>query len=96
MLPESMYFALCPPPHCRYFTEDVPVLLFTSLPLVVMGVWLAPGGWWKRAPFLLALWELILHSCLSHKEHRYVLPIVPVASVYAGTSHDPLLFVRVT
>lgn len=73
-----------PPFSCRYFTEDVPVLLFTALPLVALGVWLAPGGWWRRGPFLLAMWELILHSCLSHKEHRYVLPIVPVASVYAG------------
>lgn len=75
-----------PLPSRRYFTEDVPVLLFTSLPMIAIGVWFAPGGWWKRAPFLLAVWELILHSCLSHKEHRYVLPIVPVASVYAGMS----------
>lgn len=74
----------------RYLTEDVPVLLFTSLPLVGIGLWVAPGGWlsaggwWKRAPFLLALWEVVLHSCLSHKEHRYIYPILPVASLYAG------------
>ena len=70
--------------HSRYFTEDLPVLLFTSLPLTVLGVWQCPSHW-SRAPFWLALWELIVHSVLSHKEHRYVLPIVPIASIYAGT-----------
>ena len=28
-----------------------------------------------------ALWELIVYSVLSQKEHRYVLPIVPIASI---------------
>ena len=68
----------------RYFTEDVPVLLFTSLPFTLWGVWQCHSHW-SRAPFWLAVWELIVHSVLSHKEHRYVLPIVPVASIYAGT-----------
>lgn len=77
------------PSAFRYFSEDVPVLLFTSLPLVLLGVWLA-GDWWSRGPFLLALWELVYHSCLSHKEHRYVFPIVPVGSVYAGVSSRKL------
>ena len=67
----------------RYFTEDVPVLLFTSLPFCLWGVWQCHTPW-SRAPFWLALWELIVHSVLSHKEHRYVLPIVPIASLYAG------------
>ncbi len=67
----------------RYFTEDCPVLLFTFLPLTVLGAWLSPSNW-HRAPFWLAVWELIFHSVLSHKEHRYVFPIVPVGMVYAG------------
>ena len=71
--------------HSRYFTEDVPVLLFTSLPFTLLGVWQCPSPW-SRAPFWLALWELIVHSALSHKEHRHVLPIVPIASIYAGNS----------
>ena len=76
--------------HSRYFTEDVPVLLFTSLPFCLLGVWQCPTHW-SRAPFWLALWELIVHSALSHKEHRYVLPIVPIASLYAGT-YQQLLY----
>ena len=71
---------------CRYWTEGVPVLLFTSLPMTLLGVWLPHGGWWKRAPFLLSLWELLFHSSLSHKEHRFIFPIVPIASIYAGKS----------
>ena len=67
----------------RYFTEDCPVLLFTLLPLTLLGAWLCPSNW-LRAPFWLAVWELVFHSALSHKEHRYVFPIVPVGVVYAG------------
>ena len=67
----------------RYFTEDCPVLLFTLLPLTLLGAWLSPSNW-RRAPFWLAVWELVFHSALSHKEHRYVFPIVPVGVVYAG------------
>ena len=65
--------------------------------MVIVGVWLVEGGWWKRGSFLLALWELIVHSCLSHKEHRYVLPIVPIASLYAGTQREGIgVFLRFT
>ena len=30
--------------------------------------------------------ELIVHSALSHKKHRHVLPIVPIVSIYEGNS----------
>ena len=66
----------------RYLTEGCGVLLFTTLPLCVLGAWLSPNNWF-RAPFWLAVWEVLFHSALSHKEHRFPFPIVPVGSVYA-------------
>ncbi|MFH4974539.1 hypothetical protein AB6A40_001248 [Gnathostoma spinigerum] len=35
-------------------------------------------------PFLLSVWYILFHSCLAHKEHRFVLPIMPLMCLYAG------------
>ncbi len=66
----------------RYFTQGVPVVLFTSLPLVLLGVWQSHGT--NRTLFWLSLWLVGVHSFLGHKEFRFIFAIVPVASVYSG------------
>ena len=75
LLPSSLY---------RYFTQDAPSLLFTSLPLCLLGAWQSPRA--TLTPFWVAVWNLIVLSCLGHKEHRFLLPVLPIASLYAGES----------
>lgn len=65
-----------------YFLQGVPVVLFTSLPLCLLGAWHCPAS--RRTPFWLSLVVVAVHSCLGHKEFRFVFPIVPVGSIYAG------------
>lgn len=69
---------------CRYFTQDAPSLLFTFLPLCLLGVWQSSHS--TRTPFWMALWNIAVLSCLGHKEHRFLLPVLPIASLYAGES----------
>ena len=69
----------------RYWTEGLAVALLTHLPIMIGGAWLLrASSWWKGVPFMLGVWLLFFHSLLSHKEHRYIFPVVPLASVYAG------------
>ena len=66
----------------RYFTQGVPVVVFTSLPLCLLGAWHCPAS--RRTPFWLSLLVVAVHSCLGHKEFRFIFSIVPIGSVYAG------------
>ena len=57
-------------------------MAFTYLPLSVLGAWWSPAS--KRTFFWAAVWLVAAHSCLGHKEFRFVFAVAPVAAVYSG------------
>ena len=57
-------------------------MAFTYLPLSVLGAWWSQAS--KRTFFWAAVWLVAAHSCLGHKEFRFVFAVVPVAAVYSG------------
>eukprot|EP00850_Spirogloea_muscicola_P018611 SM000172S03084 [mRNA] locus=s172:193184:196341:+ [translate_table: standard] len=63
-----------------YFSQGFPVMLGTLLPLAALGAWWSP----ERGPAWLVLWTLACYSPLAHKEFRFVLPVLPLAIMYAG------------
>ncbi|CAM6093376.1 unnamed protein product [Calypogeia fissa] len=63
-----------------YFSQGFPVMVFTFLPLSVLGV-----RWAKNRLFEgLICWVLVVYSLLGHKEFRFVLPILPWTMMFAG------------
>ncbi|XP_071729642.1 mannosyltransferase APTG1-like isoform X2 [Rutidosis leptorrhynchoides] len=65
-----------------YFTQGFTVMIFTYLPFTVVGIIQSKN--WKLSGLI--LWVLVLYSVLGHKEFRFVLPVLPIALVYAGYS----------
>lgn len=70
----------------RYFSQGIPTILFTSMPFVIHGVWLArkDGNHIHMVPVYMSLWLVLSHSLLKHKEFRFIQPIIPLTSVYIG------------
>jgi len=63
-----------------YLTQGIPVVFFTSTPLVVFGVLRA-----RRYDLcLLMVWTVFVYSCLAHKEFRFLFPLLPLANIYSG------------
>nr|XP_055135189.1 GPI mannosyltransferase 3 isoform X4 [Symphalangus syndactylus] len=67
-----------------YFSQGFPVILGTHLPFFIHGCYLAP----KRYRILLVtvLWTLLVYSMLSHKEFRFLYPVLPFCMVFCGYS----------
>ncbi|KAK1265455.1 hypothetical protein QJS04_geneDACA011465 [Acorus gramineus] len=65
-----------------YFTQGFTVMLFTFLPFSVVGIYQSKE--WKLSGLL--AWVLGVYSLLGHKEFRFVLPVLPVALMFAGYS----------
>ncbi|PNI74746.1 PIGB isoform 6 [Pan troglodytes] len=67
-----------------YFSQGFPVILGTHLPFFIHGCYLAP----KRYRILLVtvLWTLLVYSMLSHKEFRFIYPVLPFCMVFCGYS----------
>ncbi|VDD95732.1 unnamed protein product [Enterobius vermicularis] len=68
-----------------YFSEGLFSVLTVHLFPVILGVLLALV---KRevslVPFLLTAFYVTFHSFLAHKEHRFLLPVIPLLCLYAG------------
>lgn len=84
------------PPHW-YFSQGIPAMLGSLLPLVVWGVWTSArhrrddscsSRHMPLWPFFLAVWGVAIHSVLPHKEFRYILPSFELILLYAAV---PLL-----
>ncbi|GAM22656.1 hypothetical protein SAMD00019534_058310, partial [Acytostelium subglobosum LB1] len=79
-------------PFHWYFTNALPVVAFTLLPLVILGcqrlytVQQRGGGGGANRLHLVGvtLVTVTLYSCLAHKEFRFIFPIVPLMMIYAG------------
>ncbi|XP_024976970.1 GPI mannosyltransferase 3 isoform X3 [Cynara cardunculus var. scolymus] len=65
-----------------YFTQGFTVMIFTFLPLMVVGI--IQSKHWKLSGLI--LWVLGLYSVLGHKEFRFVLPVLPIALAFSGYS----------
>ncbi|XP_006932574.1 GPI mannosyltransferase 3 isoform X2 [Felis catus] len=71
-----------------YFSQGFPAVLGTHLPFFIHGCFLAP----KRYRILLVtiLWTLLVYSMLSHKEFRFIYPVLPFCMVFCGYSLNHL------
>jgi phosphatidylinositol glycan class B len=66
-----------------YAINGVPAVAASLLPLLVYGL-IAAKGPGQRQLAGLAAFYLIALSCTAHKEHRFLLPVAPLMSIYAG------------
>ncbi|XP_031472395.1 GPI mannosyltransferase 3 isoform X2 [Phasianus colchicus] len=67
-----------------YFTQGLPVILGTHLPFFIHGCVMAP----KRYRIFLGavIWTLLVYSTLSHKEFRFIYPVLPFCMFFCGYS----------
>ncbi|XP_060034208.1 GPI mannosyltransferase 3 [Erinaceus europaeus] len=67
-----------------YLSQGFLVVLGPHLPLFIHGCFVAP----KRHRVFLApvLWTLLVYSMLSHKEFRFIYPVLPFCMVFCGYS----------
>lgn len=82
-----------------YFTQGIPVILTTLLPLAIFGIHRSRDCYFsnnvaapaRRTLCNVVAWVLLVYSLLSHKEFRFVYPIVPILLIFAaaGLSQVP-------
>jgi phosphatidylinositol glycan class B len=73
-------------PWYWYIVAAVPTLAHAYLPLVIGGAAYSP----KKFLLAAAGWYIFVFSFISHKEFRFLLPILPVMLIYAGYFMDML------
>nr|XP_056721988.1 GPI mannosyltransferase 3 [Euleptes europaea] len=67
-----------------YFSQGLPVVLGPHLPFFIHGCFQAPQ---KHRIFLaVVLWTVGVYSTLSHKEFRFIYPVLPFCMVFCGRS----------
>lgn len=69
-------------PWYWYITEGLPSVLTVQLIPIVIGVFLPFRP--TLVPLVTAAFYVAFHSLLPHKEHRFLLPIIPLLCLYAG------------
>jgi GPI mannosyltransferase 3 len=70
-------------PFHWYFTQAIPLVLFTSLPFCIIGVMNISNSH-KRQPFLMCVVVAVTLSFQGHKEFRFLLPLLAPMQLYAG------------
>ncbi|CAN4084330.1 unnamed protein product [Withania somnifera] len=63
-----------------YFSQGFTVMVFTFLPFTLAGIFKSKQ--WKLSGLI--AWSLSVYSLLGHKEFRFVLPVLPIALMFAG------------
>lgn len=63
-----------------YITQGYPVIMTLHLFPFFMGAWKARN----KVLLFLILWTIFIYSFLSHKEFRFLLPILPISMHYCG------------
>ncbi|XP_067161600.1 GPI mannosyltransferase 3 isoform X2 [Apteryx mantelli] len=67
-----------------YFTQGLPVILATHLPFFIHGCVQAPKRY--RIFLMAVIWTVLVYSMLSHKEFRFIYPVLPFCMVFCGYS----------
>lgn len=70
-------------PNYRYFTQAVPLVLYTSLPFSIYGAYKLKHTY-KRQFFWMCFSVTVALSLQGHKEFRFLLPLLAPMQVYAG------------
>lgn len=63
-----------------YLTQGLPLLSFTGLPLLIIGIIMAGRGW--AVGFICS--AITLHSFVAHKEFRFIYGVMPVILTTSG------------
>lgn len=63
-----------------YFSQGLPTMLFTQLPLAFLGAFLYPFSVFH----LNIIGTLVAYSLFSHKEFRFIFSIIPICMIFAG------------
>ncbi|XP_071424528.1 GPI mannosyltransferase 3 isoform X3 [Pithys albifrons albifrons] len=69
-----------------YFTQGLPVILGTHLPFFIHGCVLAPKRY--RILLMAVIWTVLVYSTLSHKEFRFIYPVLPFCMFFCGLVHQ--------
>ncbi|NXM33164.1 PIGB mannosyltransferase, partial [Oxyruncus cristatus] len=67
-----------------YFTQGLPVILGAHLPFFIHGCVLAPKRY--RIFLVAVIWTVVVYSTLSHKEFRFIYPVLPFCMFFCGYS----------
>ncbi|KAM9125128.1 GPI mannosyltransferase 3 isoform 2-T6 [Pangshura tecta] len=67
-----------------YLTQGLPVVLGTHLPFFIHGCIQAPKRY--RILLMVVVWTVLVYSTLSHKEFRFIYPVLPFCMVFCGYS----------
>ncbi|XP_071899454.1 GPI mannosyltransferase 3 isoform X2 [Anas platyrhynchos] len=67
-----------------YLTQGLPIILGTHLPFFIHGCVLAPKRY--RIFLMAVIWTVLVYSTLSHKEFRFIYPVLPFCMVFCGFS----------
>ncbi|CAI9782990.1 unnamed protein product [Fraxinus pennsylvanica] len=63
-----------------YITQGFTAMLFTFIPFSISGIIMSKQ--WKLSGLI--AWVLGIYSLIGHKEFRFVLPVLPIALMFAG------------
>ncbi|NWZ21870.1 PIGB mannosyltransferase, partial [Asarcornis scutulata] len=67
-----------------YLTQGLPIILGTHLPFFIHGCVLAPKRY--RIFLMTVIWTVLVYSTLSHKEFRFIYPVLPFCMFFCGFS----------
>lgn len=67
-----------------YIFQGLPVVLGTHLPFFIHGCYMAQKRY--RTLLVAVIWTVLIYSMLSHKEFRFIYPVLPLCMVFCGYS----------
>ncbi|XP_043554924.1 GPI mannosyltransferase 3 isoform X1 [Chiloscyllium plagiosum] len=67
-----------------YFTQGFPVIMGIHFPFFIHGCLLVPKKY--RVLLIAVIWTLVVYSFLSHKEFRFIYPVMPFCMLFCGYS----------
>ncbi|KAM8972263.1 GPI alpha-1,2-mannosyltransferase 3 [Pelodytes ibericus] len=71
-----------------YITQGFPVILGTHMPFFFHGCILTPRRY--RLLLVAVAWSVLVYSMLSHKEFRFIYPVLPLCMIFCGFSISKL------
>ena len=80
----SKYFGSDPAQF--YMIRTMPLFFSVSYPAVLYGFYAYTKDKWDQTPFaaILSGFYVIVFTIIAHKEHRFMLPIIPICGLMGG------------